>query len=87
MCSQWLGGDVLSRVMDGAVIRRVPTAVGGNVDVLRVDSLHLLIQAVGYLKYRTPGNTYLRGQLSLYDGTVKPSLLRADVIFLFLEEI
>jgi hypothetical protein len=76
MCSSWLAGDVLGRIDRTARIRSVPTPAGGDVDVLSIESLPLLIKAVGFLKYRTPGNTYLRGQHSLYDGTVKPSLLR-----------
>jgi hypothetical protein len=77
MLSDWASQDVLGRIGAAPEVDTVRTSAGTEVDVLRIESLSRLVQAVGYLKYRAPsGNSYLRGQLSLYGGTVEPTLLR-----------
>ena len=77
MRSEWISRDILSRIGEAPGVQTVRTSAGSEVDVLRIESLSRLVQAVGYLKYRAPsGNSYLRGQLSLYKGTVEPTLLR-----------
>lgn len=77
MQHDWIGSGILSRIGEKADVRAVGTTAGTKIDVLRIESLSRLVQAVGYLKYRANhGNSYLRGQQSLYDGTVKPTLLR-----------
>lgn len=77
MQQAWVGRDILSRIGEKADVRAVETTAGTKIDVLRIESVPRLVQAVGYLKYRNNrGNSYLRGQQSLYDGTVQPTLLR-----------
>ena len=79
MCSDWISGDILSHVGGVADIQKVSASSATEIDVLRIDSLPRLIQGVGYLKHRTyPGNTYLRGQRSLYNGTIEPTLFRGN---------
>ncbi len=50
----------------------------GNIPVYEIHSFHSLTQFIGFGKYlnREAGNVYLRGQTSLYDGTLPPSALR-----------
>ncbi len=77
MHSNWISKDILSRIGPSPDVRVVRTSTGREIDVLHIDSLPRLVQAVGYLKYRPPsGASYLRGQHSLYNGTVEPTLLR-----------
>lgn len=78
--SDWITRDVLSRVGEAPGVQTVRTPAGTDIDTLRIESLSRLVQAVGYLKYRSPSaSSYLRGQASLYDGAVEPTLLRGVV--------
>lgn len=54
----------------------------GCIPVYTIKSFHALTQFIGYGKYinRTFGNVYLRGQNSLYNGCLSPSLLRSKLI-------
>jgi hypothetical protein len=77
MRSDWVSYDVLGRIGEAPEVDTVHTTADSAVDALRIESLSRLVQAVGYLKYRAPdGNSYLRGQPSLYRGTVEPTLFR-----------
>ena len=52
----------------------------GHIPVYEIHSFHSLIQFIGFGKYlnRESGNVYLRGQTSLYSGTLTPSALRGN---------
>ena len=54
----------------------------GCIPVYTIKSFHTLTQFIGYGKYlnRSIGNVYLRGQNSLYDGRLSPSLLRSELV-------
>lgn len=72
----WLGSEVLGRI--GALRRQADAPVLSTINgitVLTVDTLPGLVQVVGYLKYRSDGTTYLRGQGRLHKMML-PSLFR-----------
>jgi hypothetical protein len=72
----WIDASVLSRIGgSGIAVRRI-SIPDGDLDCLQADSLPGLIQALGYLKYRLDGNTFLRGQSSLHEGRLEASLMR-----------
>lgn len=52
--------------------------LSGDVPVYEIASFHSLTQLIGFGKYmnRNCGNVYLRGQSSLYSGSLSPSALR-----------
>ena len=53
-------------------------ACGSNIDVYTIETIHDLIQFIGYGKYMNnhEHNVYLRGQTSLYNGSLIPSIYR-----------
>lgn len=59
-------------------VDRVSLACGRDINVYQIETIHELIQFIGLGKYinNTAGNVYFRGQTSLYDGTMIPSLYR-----------
>ena len=56
----------------------LPLKCGTFIKVYTIDTVHDLSQFIGFGKYMNNkiGNVYLRGQTSLYDGTLIPSLYR-----------
>ena len=56
------------------------TSPSGNIPVYEIHSFHSLTQFIGFGKYlnRESGNVYLRGQTSLYNGSLTPSALRGN---------
>ena len=56
------------------------TSPSGNMPVYEIHSFHSLTQFIGFGKYlnRESGNVYLRGQTSLYNGSLTPSALRGN---------
>ena len=56
------------------------TSPSGNIPVYEIHSFHSLTQFIGFGKYlnRASGNVYLRGQTSLYNGSLTPSALRGN---------
>lgn len=52
----------------------------GVIPVYLVTSFHSLTQFIGYGKYinKDWGNVYLRGQTSMYDGYMSPSIFRRE---------
>ena len=53
-------------------------ACGGKINVYQIEQVHDLTQFIGFGKYKNNqiGNVYYRGQTSLYDGSLVPSLYR-----------
>ena len=53
-------------------------ACGNNINVYLIETVHDLIQFIGFGKYKNNkiGNVYFRGQTSLYNGSMIPSLYR-----------
>ena len=66
---------------DPVVVEYIPTP-SGVIPVYSIASFHSLTQFIGYGKYINKGwgNVYLRGQTSLYDGYMSPSVLRREKI-------
>ena len=58
------------------------STISGVIPVYSIKSYHSLTQFIGYGKYINNlwGNVYLRGQTSLYNGYLSPSLLRRKII-------
>ncbi|RGH09938.1 FRG domain-containing protein [Clostridium sp. AF15-31] len=56
----------------------VKLACGNEINVYQIETVHDLTQFIGFGKYKNNhiGNVYFRGQTSLYDGTMIPSLYR-----------
>ncbi|WP_428245131.1 FRG domain-containing protein [Eubacterium sp. Marseille-QA0814] len=56
----------------------VKLACGTDIKVFQIETVHDLIQFIGFGKYKNNkvGNVYFRGQTSLYDGKMVPSLYR-----------
>lgn len=54
---------------------------GTVVPIYLIDSFHALTQFVGYAKFKNRfyGNVYFRGQTSLYDGKLIPSIFRPSL--------
>lgn len=69
------------RTPDPVVVEYIPTP-SGVIPVYSISSFHSLTQFIGYGKYinKDWGNVYLRGQTSLYDGYMSPSVLRRKKI-------
>ena len=53
-------------------------ACGNEINVYQIETVHDLTQFIGFGKYKnnSVGNVYFRGQTSLYNGTMVPSLYR-----------
>ena len=51
---------------------------GETINVYQIETVHDLTQFIGFGKYKNNkvGNVFLRGQTSLYDGSIIPSLYR-----------
>lgn len=73
--------DFQGRTSDPVSVEYIST-LSGIIPVYGIKSFHSLTQFIGYGKYinKDWGNVYLRGQTSLYDGYMSPSLLRRKVI-------
>ena len=58
----------------------IKLSCGTNIKVYEIETIHDLIQFVGYGKYMNcqEHNVYLRGQTSLYEGALIPSLYRGN---------
>ena len=59
-------------------VETVKLACGNNINVYLIETVHDLIQFIGFGKYKNNkiGNVYFRGQTSLYNGSMIPSLYR-----------
>lgn len=70
--------DFERKTSDPVAVTYVSTP-SGNVPVYEISSFHSLTQLIGFGKYmnRDCGNVYLRGQTSLYTGSLPPSALRS----------
>ena len=73
--------DFQKRTPDPVSVEYIPTP-SGVIPVYSIISFHSLTQFIGYGKYTNKGwgNVYLRGQTSLYDGYISPSVLRRQKI-------
>ena len=69
--------DFEGRTSDPVSVEYIST-LSGIIPVYSIKSFHSLTQFIGYGKYinKSLGNVYLRGQTSLYDGYMSPSVLR-----------
>ena len=59
-------------------VETVELACGNNINVYLIETVHDLTQFIGFGKYKNNkiGNVYFRGQTSLYNGSMIPSLYR-----------
>lgn len=73
--------DFEGKTSDPVSVEYISTP-SGIIPVYFIRSFHSLTQFIGYGKYinREWGNVYLRGQTSLYDGYLSPSVLRREKI-------
>ena len=73
--------DFEGRTSDEVEVEYIST-ISGVIPVYSIKSYHSLTQFIGYGKYINNlwGNVYLRGQTSLYNGYLSPSLLRRKII-------
>lgn len=73
--------DFQKRTPDPVSVEYIPT-LSGVIPVYLITSYHSLTQFIGYGKYLNKdwGNVYLRGQTSLYDGYMAPSVMRREKI-------
>lgn len=73
--------DFEGRTSDEVEVEYIST-ISGVIPVYSIKSYHSLTQFIGYGKYINNqwGNVYLRGQTSLYNGCLSPSLLRRKII-------
>lgn len=73
--------DFEGRTSDEVEVEYIST-ISGVIPVYSIKSYHSLTQFIGYGKYINNqwGNVYLRGQTSLYNGSLSPSLLRRKII-------
>lgn len=73
--------DFEGRTSDKVEVEYIST-ISGVIPVYSIKSYHSLTQFIGYGKYINNrwGNVYLRGQTSLYNGYLSPSLLRRKII-------
>ena len=73
--------DFEGRTSDEVEVEYISTT-SGVIPVYSIKSYHSLTQFIGYGKYINNqwGNVYLRGQTSLYNGCLSPSLLRRKII-------
>ena len=69
--------DFEKKTPDPVLVSYVSTA-SGDIPVYEIKSFHSLTQLIGFGKYLNKGecNVYLRGQTSLYEGLMTPSVLR-----------
>lgn len=60
------------------VVDKIQLSCGREINIYQIETVHDLTQFIGYGKYMNKkiGNVYFRGQTSLYDGTMIPSLYR-----------
>lgn len=73
--------DFEGRTSDPVSVEYIST-ISGIIPVYSIKSFHSLTQFIGYGKYinKSFGNVYLRGQTSLYDGYMSPSVLRKEKV-------
>ena len=73
--------DFEGRTSDEVEVEYIST-ISGVIPVYSIKSYHSLTQFIGYGEYINNqwGNVYLRGQTSLYNGCLSPSLLRRKII-------
>lgn len=59
-------------------VENIKLACGADINVYLIETVHDLTQFIGFGKYKNNmiGNVYFRGQTSLYNGTMIPSLYR-----------
>lgn len=59
-------------------VEEITLACGNNINVYLIETVHDLTQFIGFGKYKNNkiGNVYFRGQTSLYNGSMIPSLYR-----------
>lgn len=59
-------------------VENINLACGNSVNIYLIETVHDLTQFIGFGKYKNNqvGNVYFRGQTSLYEGAMIPSLYR-----------
>lgn len=64
-------------------VEKIKLACGKSINVYLIETVHDLTQFIGFGKYKNNqiGNVYFRGQTSLYDGAMIPSLYRGKTRF------
>lgn len=80
MTFTWINESEYEGIGGGGTICRdsEKNSTGEAIPVFRVSELPQLVQALGYIKYRSDGPTYVRGQSQLYGGRMAPSLYRSQ---------